>query len=197
MIHNDRFLRNTMKATTYHNERTGGSTAPVSSVTVPTDRDPGSKLKVLIRKPGVMGIRLEPHASTGMPCVKAVGPESEAAQQGLTAGYLLKQVFTPNDVIEAKRADYKQLLDLIASLDRPIGLKFAWPGSDKNKEHKKREKKEVSKKRKKDEKVEKKKKKKLMKAEKKDEGRKRRRDYSSSSSNEGQDRDSDEGQDRD
>jgi len=157
MIHNDRFLRNTMKATSFHNDQLQGASAAGSSGgTVPVETAPGggapapgSKLRVLIRKPGVMGIRLEADPATGLPCVKAVSPESEAGKQGLTAGYSLKQVFTPHAVVEAKRAKYKELLDLIGSLDRPIGLKFCYgilpPKKKKKKEKEKKKEKKVEK----------------------------------------------------
>lgn len=85
---------------------------------------PGSKLKLEITESGVMGIRLGEPQEDGWPCVKSVTPRCEAARKGLIPGYLLKNV----QGIDAQVVEYKMLLGLITSLERPVMLKFYWPG---------------------------------------------------------------------
>jgi len=138
---------------------------------------PVAKLKIVISQQGVMGIRLEQDSAGGCPQVRAVTPRCEAAQQGLMAGYVLQAV----QGVSAQVTEYSMLLSLIASLHRPIVLKFQWPGVDgdaerpTNKKHKEDRK---------EEKVKKKKKKKKKKADN-TETRKRKRCSSRDSATDG------------
>eukprot|EP00657_Telonema_sp_P-1_P012544 TRINITY_DN9168_c0_g1_i1.p1 TRINITY_DN9168_c0_g1~~TRINITY_DN9168_c0_g1_i1.p1 ORF type:complete len:153 (-),score=28.24 TRINITY_DN9168_c0_g1_i1:36-494(-) len=102
MVHNERFLHRTLRDTASHNRRQSQHTGAGNLLTASLkqldaalasapaeDVEPAGRVKVTIKDPGSMGLRMQP-GPDGRPVVVSVSARSAAAAQGVTPGLSLR-----------------------------------------------------------------------------------------------------------